>query len=132
MATLRSKEDLSLGELFAELTRELATLVRQEFRLATTELTQKGSRVGTHLGSLAAGGAVAYAGFLAILAGIIVGLAHIIPLWLSALVVGFVVAAIGGMLAWSGLTALRSEDLTPRQTIETLKEDAQWAKQQMS
>ena len=53
MATPRSKEDLSLGELFAELTRELTTLVRQELALATTEMTQKGSRVGRHVGSLA-------------------------------------------------------------------------------
>jgi hypothetical protein len=132
MATPRSKEDLSLGELFAELTRELSTLVRQELTLATTEMTQKGSRVAGHVGSLAAGGAVAYAGFLAILAGIILGLAYFIPLWLSALVVGLVVAAVGGFLVQSGLTALKHEDLTPRQTVQTLKEDAQWAKQQMS
>jgi hypothetical protein len=132
MATPRSKEDLSLGELFAELTRELSTLVRQELTLATTEMTQKGSRVAKHVGSLAAGGAVAYAGFLAILAGIILGLAYYIPLWLSALVVGLVVAGVGGFLVQSGLTALKHEDLTPRQTVQTLKEDAQWAKQQMS
>ena len=132
MATPRSKEDLSLGELFAELTRELSTLVRQELTLARTEMTQKGSRVAKHVGSLAAGGAVAYAGFLAILAGIILGLAYFIPLWLSALVVGLVVAGVGGFLVQSGLAALKREDLTPRQTIETLQEDAQWAKQQMS
>lgn len=132
MATPRSKEDLSLGELFAELTRELSTLVRQELNLATTEMTQKGSRVAKHVGSLAAGGAVAYAGFLAILAGIILGLGYFIPLWLSALVVGLIVAGVGGFLVQSGLTALKHEDLTPRQTIESLQEDAQWAKQQMS
>jgi hypothetical protein len=46
--------------------------------------------------------------------------------WVSALLVGVVVAAIGGYLVSKGLNALRQQDLTPSQTVETLKEDAQW------
>lgn len=132
MATQRTKEDLSLGELFGDLTRELSALLHHEITLATTEMSQKGSRVGKHVGSLAAGGAVAYAGFLAILAGVILALGYFVPLWLSALVIGLIVAAVGGFLVQSGLAALKRENLAPRQTIESLKEDAQWAKQQMS
>ena len=61
----------SIGDLFADLTRELTTLVRQEMALATTELGHKATRVGRHLGFLALGGAVAYAGFLALVAALI-------------------------------------------------------------
>ena len=52
------------------------------------------------------------------------------PLWASALLVGVVVAVVGYLLVRRGLEALKREDFTPRETIETLKEDQQWAKDQ--
>lgn len=122
-----AKEDKSLGELLGDLTREITTLVREEATLAKTEMTQKLSRAGKNVGFLAAGGAVAYAGLLAIVAAIIIGLAQAgMEWWVSALVVGVVVAAIGGFLVSKGLNALKHQDLTPSQTVETVKEDAQW------
>ena len=124
------RDDRSLGELFTELMQETTTLVRQEVNLAKTEMSQKASRAGKHIGALAAGGAVAYAGLLAIIAGAIVLLDEIMPLWLSALLVGIVVAVVGYFLVRRGLDALKREELAPRQTIETLKEDKQWAKDQ--
>lgn len=125
-----SKNDRSLGELFSELAQDTSTLVRQEMTLAKTEMSQKASRVGKDVGFLAAGGAVAYAGLLAVLAGVIVLLGQIIPMWLSALLVGLVVAGVGYFLVRKGLEALKREELAPRQTIETIKEDGQWAKDQ--
>jgi hypothetical protein len=125
-----SKNDRSLGELFSELAQDTSTLVRQEMTLAKTEMSQKASRVGKDVGFLAAGGAVAYAGLLAVLAGVIVLLGQIIPMWLSALLLGLVVAGVGYFLVRKGLEALKREDLAPRQTIETIKEDQQWAKDQ--
>ena len=127
-----TKDDRSLGELFAELTREMGTLVRAEVELARVELTQKATRVGKDIGFLVAGAAVAYAGLLAILAAVIIGLAALgVPWWLSALLVGLVVAGVGYALVQRGLSALKREDLTPRQTIETIKEDKDWAKEQI-
>jgi uncharacterized protein (UPF0264 family) len=125
-----SKEDRSLGELFGDLTREISTLVRQEVNLAATELGDKATRVGKDIGYLAIGGAVAYAGFLALLAAVVIGLAGFMPWWLSALIVGAVVAGIGYFLIQRGIGELKRIDLAPRQTIGTLKEDVQWAKQQ--
>ena len=124
------KDDRSLGELFSELAQETSTLVRQEVNLAKTEMSEKASRVGKDVGFLAAGGAVAYAGLLAILAAVIVVLDTFLPLWLAALLVGLVVVGVGYFLVKKGLDALKSEDVAPRQTIETLKEDGQWIKDQ--
>jgi hypothetical protein len=127
----RTRDDRSLGELFSDLAREISTLVRQEATLAKAELGEKASRVGTNLASLAAGGAIAYAGLLAILAAIIVLLAEAgLAWWASALLVGVVVAAIGGFLVMRGINSLKQIDLAPRQTLESLKEDAQWAREQ--
>jgi hypothetical protein len=120
----------SLGELFAELTREMTTLVRQEVRLAGTEVSQKVTGVGRHIGVLAAGGLIAYAGFLAIIAAIVMLLANVIAWWLSALIVGLVVAGIGYFMVRRGVDALKQVDLMPRQTVATIKEDIAWAKDQ--
>jgi hypothetical protein len=127
---MQGRDDRSIGELFAELSRETSTLVRQEVQLAKEEMSQKASRIGKDVGFLAAGGAVAYAGLLAIIAGVIFLLGLAIPLWLSALLVGIVVAAVGYFLVRKGLDALKREDLTPQETINTLKEDKEWAKDQ--
>ena len=124
------RDDRSLGELFSELAQETSTLVRQEVNLAKTEMSQKASRAGKHAGVLAAGGALAYAGLLAILAALIVLLDNVMPLWLSALLVGLVVAVVGYLLIRRALDALKREDFAPRETIETLKEDQRWAKDQ--
>jgi tetrahydromethanopterin S-methyltransferase subunit G len=123
------QDNRSLGELFGDLAQNTGTLVRQEVELAKTEMTQKATRVGKDIGFLLAGGAVAYAGFLAILAAIAIGLGQLgLPWWIAALLVGLVVAGIGGFLVMRGLSALRQETAVPQQTIATLKEDAEWAK----
>jgi hypothetical protein len=129
---MQSRDDRSLGELFSELAQETSTLVRQEVTLAKTEVSDKASRAGKHVGILAAGGALAYAGLLAILAAVIVLLNMIMPLWVAALLVGLVAVVVGYLLVKRGLDALKREDFTPRETIETLKEDQQWAKDQTS
>ena len=128
--TPERQEERSIGELFAELARETSTLVRQEVQLAKTEMTQKASQVGKDAGMIGAGGAVAYAGLLAIIAGIIFGLGELIPLWVAALLVGVVVGGIGYVIIQRGLGALKRADLTPRETINSLKEDTEWAKDQ--
>jgi len=120
----RPKEERSLGELLKDLTQEITTLVRQEAKLAKAEMSEKASRIGKDLAFLAAGGAVAYAGLLALIAALIIMLANMGLGWGgAALLVGLVVTGLGGFLVMKGLNALKQEDLVPRQTIESLKED---------
>ena len=136
------KEERSLGDLFSELASETGTLVRQEVALAQTELTQKATKVGINVGYLVAGGAVGYAALLVILAAVVVGLAQLISkvtewqyvtsAWISAAIVGLVVGAVAYMLVTSALAKLKNTDLAPRETVETIKEDAQWLKDQVS
>ncbi len=126
------RDDRSLGELFAELAQETSTLVRQEVELARVELSRNATRIGRNVASLVVGGAIVYAGFLAIMAAIIVALGEAgLPWWLSALLVGVVVAGVGAGLVARARTALQQANLAPRQTVETLKEDREWAKEQI-
>jgi hypothetical protein len=124
------REERSLGDLFSELANETGNLVRQEIKLARTEITHKATSAGKDVGMIGAGGALAYAGLLALIAAVIIGLGELIPMWLSALIVGLVVVGIGYMLIQRGLTALKQIDPMPTQTIATLKEDKDWVKEQ--
>jgi uncharacterized membrane protein YqjE len=123
-------DDRSLGELFGDLGRQVGTLVRQEVDLAKTELSETASRTGRNVATLAVGGAVAYAGLLVLLLAAVYALiAAGLDSWLAALLVGAVVIAIGGFLVWRGLQQFRKTDLTPRRTVETMKENVEMIKE---
>lgn len=136
------KEERSLGDLFSELATETSTLVRQEVALAQTELTQKATKVGTNVGFLVAGGAVGYTALLVILAAVVIGLTQLIAsvsgwqlitsAWIAAAIVGLVVGIVAYVLVTRALAKLKETELTPHQTVETLKEDAEWLKNQVS
>ncbi|HZA94202.1 MAG TPA: phage holin family protein [Gemmatimonadales bacterium] len=131
MAQLR--DERSLGDLFSDLSRETTTLVRQEVQLAKAELTQSATEAARGIGMLVAGGAVAYAGLLFLLLAIVFGLIEAgWDAWLSALAVGLVVVAIGAILVLRARESLKPANLAPQKTVETLKEDAAWAKEQIT
>ncbi len=129
---IANKEERSLGDLFSELASETGTLVRQEVALAQVELTKKATNVGKNVGYLVVGGAVGYAAALTLIAAIVIGLSYFIPAWAAALIVAVVVGIAAYMMISSALAALKKTDLAPRETVETLKEDAQWLKNQVS
>lgn len=131
MAQQIAKDERSIGELFSDLTTEAGTLIRQEIALAQTEMVQKATKIGTNLGFVVIGGAVAFAALLAIIAAVIIVLGHFISLWLSALIVGVILAIIGAILISTALKSLKETDLKPKETIATVKEDAEWLKEQI-
>jgi Flp pilus assembly protein TadB len=125
------KDDRSLGELFAELSRETGQLVRKEVELATTEMTAKAKKAGAAAGVAAAGGALVHAGLLVMLAAVVIALAQLgISPWLSAVIVAVVTMIAGYLLVNRGLEQMRRTSVTPTQTIESLKETATWTTRQ--
>jgi hypothetical protein len=127
----RSFVNRPLGDLFGDLAAEMSNLVRQEVALAKVEVAQKAKYVGRNVGYLVVGGAVAYVALLAIVAAIIMLLAKVLPDWGAALLVGVVIGVVGWLLIGKAMMALQNADLTPRETVETLKEDATWMKEQI-
>jgi uncharacterized membrane protein YqjE len=77
-----------------------------------------------------AGGAIAYAGFLALIFAIIAILATFMYTWLAALIVALLVLAAGGALVMIGLKTLQQESVVPQRTLDTLKEDKEWMSDQ--
>lgn len=126
-------DDRSLADLFGELARETGTLVRQEVALAVAELSEKGSRLGKEAAGLAVGAAVAYAGLLAIVAAAVLALGALgLPWWLSALLVGAAVAAVGYLLINRARASLKRADLMPRRAVQSVRQDVELVKEQVS
>lgn len=131
MAQQVVKDERSIGELFSELAGETSELIRQEVALAQAEMTQKAAKIGKNIGFLAVGGFIANAALLVIVAALILGLGNFMPFWLSALIVGIIVGIVAAVLISTGLKNLKNIDLKPKETVETLKEDAKWLKEQI-
>lgn len=124
-------DDRTLGELFSELTDEARTLVRQEIALAKLEVRDKATRSGRYVGLAAGGGLIAYVGLMALVAGVILLLGTFMPVWLSALIVGVVIAAVGYSLVQKGIKGLKTMNFSLERTVETLQEDKRWLKEEM-
>jgi hypothetical protein len=122
----------TLGELVAELSEDMSKLVRNEIKLAKVETMETVSTASRNVALMAGGGLLAYAGLIVLLIGlaILVGQA-INSYWLAALLVGVIVIGIGGVLLSIGRSGLKNLSVTPEKTIETLKDDARWIKEQV-
>jgi hypothetical protein len=132
MNEVRRMEERPLGELLSDLVNETTTLVRNEVALAKVELTQKATKVGRNIGSLVIGGAIGYAALLAVCAAVILLLDNVMPAWAAALIVGAIVGSVAWLFISKAISELKKMDLKPQETVESLKEDAQWIKEQIS
>jgi len=120
-----------IGELLKQLSEETTRLVHQELELAKAELTQKGKQAGLGAGLFGAAGAIGLLAAAALTACFILALDAVMPAWLAALIVAVVYAAAAAILALRGRERVKQAiPPVPEQTIETVKEDVQWAKTQ--
>ena len=122
----------SIGSLFTDLTEDMGKLVRQELELVRAETMQKVNTAMRSIIMMVAGGLLAYAGLIVVLIAAAIALGNIMPYWLSTLIVGAVVLIIAAVLVTSGRSSLANMTVVPENTVESLKEDARWAKEQVS
>ena len=130
MSVQDDPRDRGIGELVKDLAGQTSTLVRQEIKLAQAEVTEKGKVAGRGAGMLAGAGAAALLMLGTLTAVLVVALDSGLPLWLAALIVTLLWGVVAAVLAQSGRTALRAATPPAPQTVETVKEDIQWAKTQ--
>jgi uncharacterized membrane protein YqjE len=123
-------DNQSIGQLLNEATQDISELVRQEMQLAKVELrdeVSKASKAGVKLG---AGSVLGYLALLLASFAIVWGLAEVLSVGWGFLIVAVVYAIIAAVLFVTGRKQLRQISPIPRQTMETLKEDASWARAQ--
>ena len=122
-----------LGDLVKQLAGQTSTLVRQEIDLAKAEMSQKAGIAGKGAGLLGGAAAVGLVAGGALTACLILALSEVVLDWLAALIVALVMAAIAAVLAMQGRNRIRAATPpVPEQTVETVKEDVEWAKTRTS
>jgi uncharacterized membrane protein YqjE len=121
----------STGELIKQLSEQTSTLVRKELELAKAELTEKGKSAGIGAGILGGAGIAGLLALGALTATAILLLAEAMDAWVAALIVTAIWAATAGILALTGRDRVREGmPPAPEQTVESVKEDVQWARTQ--
>jgi len=123
----RLKEQ-SLPDLLRQLSQETATLVRQEIELAKAEVSDKGKKAGIGAGILGGAGIVGFLALASLTACFILALAEVTPAWLAALIVALVYGAVAAFLGLRGKEKVQEATPPAPQTVDTVKEDIQWAK----
>lgn len=121
-------DNSSLGELVGEVTDDLQTLFRQEVALAKAELREEAVKAGTAAGLYSAAGFAGYMTVVLLSLAAVFGLAELVGLGWAALIVAAVWAVAGAVMYFVGRSRMREVSPKPERTVETLKEDAQWAK----
>jgi Na+/H+-translocating membrane pyrophosphatase len=126
-----AREERSVGDLFGALAAETGTLVRQEVQLATRELSQKARYAAQQGATIAVGAALGMVSLMALVAGTILVLGKVIPLWGAALAVGGSLGIVACLVARSGYQALARMDRRPEQTLLSIKETKSWVQEQV-
>jgi uncharacterized membrane protein YqjE len=130
-STQTDPRERPIPELLKELSTQTSTLVRQELELAKAEMTEKGKQAGIGAGMFGGAGVFGLLALGALTACVIAALATAMDVWLAALIVAVVWAAVAGVLALAGRNKTReAAPAAPEQAIESTKEDVQWAKNQ--
>jgi uncharacterized membrane protein YqjE len=126
-------EGPSLGELLKRLSTDMGSLVSQELALAKAEMRDSVSEAVKGVTKLSVAMALALAGAIALTAFLILGLGGVLDdrYWLSALIVGVVELGLGIWAAKSAIKSMGEATQKPTETVESLKEDKQWASREM-
>jgi uncharacterized membrane protein YqjE len=118
-----------IGELLKQLSQETTTLVKKELDLAKAEVAEKGQKAGKGAGMFGGAGVMGFLALAALTAALIMAIDKAVPNWAAALIVAAVYAAIAGVLALQGRNKVKeATPPVPEQTVESVKEDVQWAK----
>ncbi|MBA2554821.1 MAG: phage holin family protein [Geodermatophilaceae bacterium] len=121
-------EGRSVGELIGELSGDLSKLMRQELELAKLELKEEAAKAGKAAGMLAGAGVAGHMVLVFLSLTVVWALANVMDLAWAALIVTVIWAVVAATLAAAGRKKLKQVNVKPEQTIETLKEDAEWAR----
>ena len=128
---MQATDDRSLKGLLGDLSASITTLFRKEIQLARAETSEKITQSMIALGAIAGGAILALAALIVLLQALVIAIAEMgVPPALAALIVGVVVAAIAYFMIHKGTNDLKASSLAPTRTVDSLRSDAQLAKEQ--
>lgn len=122
--------DKPVGELVADMTSQVTTLLRKELDMAIIELKDE-MRQAAKAGGMLSGGALS--GYMSLLFGSLAAaslLARKLPRPLAFGLVAGAYGATAAVLLKRGQEEMKQVDPVPTQTVQSLKDNAEWAKAQ--
>lgn len=120
--------EASTGELIAQASADISTLIRDEIQLAKKDIATSGKRLGIGAGMFGVAGMLALYGLGALVAGGILGIAEALDAWLAALIVGGALFVLAGLAALVGKTRVSRVSEAPRERVESVKADVDAAR----
>jgi uncharacterized membrane protein YqjE len=124
--------DQSVGDLLGRVTSDLSTLMRKEVELAKVEIKEEATKAGKASGTLAGAGLVGYLVLVFVSLAVMFGLDQVMPIGWAALITAVLLGIVAAVLFVVGRKQFQQVNPKPEQTVETLKEDVQWAKSRTS
>lgn len=128
--TRSHQNDRSIGSLIRELMLEMMTLVRNEAALARAEISDNVSQLQGGIASLVLAVVLLLVGLIGLMEAGIYGLAHVWPMWLSALVIGGAIVVVGLIALAIGRSNLKTRNLALNRTSRELRKEAEFAREQ--
>jgi putative superfamily III holin-X len=125
------RNERSFHDILQDIFKKLEQIVRDELRLARTELAAEAARAARAGKLLAVGAVAAFFGAWFVLLCCVYALAVVLPMWAASLVIGGGLAIIGGLVLMAGVAKLRRINAAPPQTTESIRENVQWTKEQL-
>jgi uncharacterized membrane protein YqjE len=127
MATI----ERSISDVLQDIIRNIQEIVRSEVRLAKTEIREEASKAKTAGAMVGAGAVSAIFGVFFLLLAIVYALIRVVPDWAAALMVSIFLTVAAGLLVTAGVRQFKQVHPTPDKTVENVKENVKWAKQQI-
>jgi len=124
--------DHSVGDLLGRVTSDLSTLMRKEVELAKVEIKEEATKAGKASGTLVGAGLVGFLVLVFLSLAVMFGLDQVMPIGWAAVITAVLLAIVAAVLFVVGRRQLQQVNPKPEQTVETLKEDVQWAKNRTS
>jgi uncharacterized membrane protein YqjE len=122
--------DRSFSEVLQDIVRHTQEIVRSEVRLAKVELREEVGKTKSSVVMLGAGAVTAFFASFFLLFMIVDALSLVMPSWAAALIVAVVLAVAAAVMLSTGMKRYREIHAVPQRTVETVKENMEWAKQQ--
>lgn len=122
----------TLGDTITGIVKDLQEIVRGEVQLAKTEIKEDASQMGKAIGMIGGAALLALTGFIFLMLGVTYLLNKSLEMWLSAGIVGVALLIIGAIVGMVGKNQMQQANLKPDQTIESVKEDKEWASRQIN
>lgn len=121
----------SLGDTVTGVIQDLQDIVRGEVELAKTEIKEEVGKLGKGAGMIGAAAFLALVGFIFVMLGVTYLINKSLEMWIAAGIVGIVLLIIGAIIGMAGKNQMQQASLKPEKTIESVKEDKEWASHQI-